>query len=119
MKAHPFTYNVDCHPSGAEVLVLWLDCDREGENICFEVMDNVVPAMRRPPPGGTNVFRARFSAISAPEIKAALDALVAPNKDEALAVDARQELDLKVTHCSACLDVANLKPCRFNADEKL
>ncbi|KAL4458501.1 hypothetical protein ABPG75_013366 [Micractinium tetrahymenae] len=78
-----------------DCLVLWLDCDREGENICFEVVDNTVKWMNRAG-AEQQVFRARFSAISAPEIRQAMAGLGAPNRAEALAVDARQELDLKV-----------------------
>ncbi|CAM6081712.1 unnamed protein product [Calypogeia fissa] len=79
---------------GTDYLVLWLDCDREGENICFEVMESAVPAMRRG--NGQQVFRARFSAISEKDIRTAMNSLVEPNRNEALAVDARQEIDLKV-----------------------
>lgn len=94
-KAHVCRH-LQTEGKGADFLVLWLDCDREGENICFEVMDNVLPHMKRGAPGQQTVFRARFSAVSAPEVKAAMANLGAPNKAEALAVDARQELDLKV-----------------------
>jgi DNA topoisomerase-3 len=81
--------------------VLWLDCDREGENICFEVISCVMPhALSRPelrtPGGGQKVFRAKFSAITPADINKAMQNLSYPNEYESLSVEARQELDLKV-----------------------
>eukprot|EP00501_MAST-03F_sp_TOSAG23-6_P000842 GSMAST32.ASY1.ANO1.874.1 assembled CDS len=46
-----------------------MDCDREGENINFEVLDDILKAY---------------------------NSLIRPNKNESLSVDARQELDLKI-----------------------
>ncbi|KAL3315335.1 DNA topoisomerase 3-beta-1 [Cichlidogyrus casuarinus] len=78
--------------SGASQLVLWLDCDREGENICFEVIDAVLSSMVP----RAAIHRAHFTAVTDQEITHAINNLRVPNQNEALAVDARQELDLRI-----------------------
>lgn len=78
---------------GCDTLVLWLDCDKEGENICFEVMDAVSGSIKnvRSP---SVTFRAKFSAITDKDIKYAMNNLAHPNENEALSVDARQEVNV-------------------------
>ncbi|KAA8547075.1 hypothetical protein F0562_003504 [Nyssa sinensis] len=72
-------------------LVLWLDCDREGENIAFEVVEVCTEANRH-----LNIWRARFSALIDREIHESVQSLVQPNKLFADAVDVRQEIDLRI-----------------------
>ncbi|KAF5301451.1 hypothetical protein FQA39_LY02180 [Lamprigera yunnana] len=81
---------------GCDTLVLWLDCDKEGENICFEVMNAVSGAISGNVYNSNITYRARFSAITEKDIKAAFNSLVFPNENEAKSVDARQELDLRI-----------------------
>ena len=83
---------------GVDFIALWMDCDREGESINFEVLDCCMHLMRSGG-GGSNydrVYRAYFSAINPSDIRKAYDALGKPDKNQSLSVDARQELDLKV-----------------------
>lgn len=74
-----------------DMLVLWLDCDREGENIAFEVIAvcaSVNPRLR--------VLRAQFSAVSSSAVQAALANLRPPDRNASDAVDARQEIDFRI-----------------------
>lgn len=57
------------------VLIIWTDCDREGENIGFEIIDvcrEVKPNLK--------ILRAHFSEITGPAINRALNTLTEPNK---------------------------------------
>ncbi|KAG2543263.1 hypothetical protein PVAP13_9NG735900 [Panicum virgatum] len=72
-------------------LVLWLDCDREGENIAYEVIEVCTGANSH-----LNIWRARFSALIDREIHESVQRLGRSNKLFADAVDARQEIDLRI-----------------------
>ena len=75
----------------AQWLVIWTDCDREGENIGYEVINvcqKVKPSIR--------IFRAKFSEITFPSIDRALRNLAAPDLKTSQAVDVRSELDLRI-----------------------
>lgn len=72
---------------GCDMVAIWTDCDREGENIAMQIKQLVV---------GKQVRRARFSAVSAQEVEDALNHLVEINEKESDAVDARMELDLRI-----------------------
>ena len=83
--------NLEHAVRGCTELILWLDCDREGEAIGFEVMDAclaVVPRLR--------VRRARFSALIPRDIHYALANLVQPDSNQSEAVLARSEIDLRL-----------------------
>lgn len=79
--------NIKALAKECDRVVIWTDCDREGENIAMQIK-SLLP--------GKEVKRARFSAISRQEIENALRNLVNINTHESDAVDARIELDLRI-----------------------
>lgn len=59
-----------------------LDNDREGENICFEIINDLKLPMNK-------IFRLRFSALTGPEIARAMSKLDKPNRNLSDAVEVR------------------------------
>ncbi|XP_029663967.1 DNA topoisomerase 3-alpha [Formica exsecta] len=72
-------------------LIIWTDCDREGENIGFEIIQ-VCQAIKP----NIRVYRAKFSEITKQSIERALSTLGEPDKAISDAVDVRSELDLRI-----------------------
>lgn len=71
----------------AAILVLWLDCDREGEAIAFEVVEVCGT--------GLDTYRAKFSSLDPAEVMRAYSTLGRPDRLKSEAVAARSELDLR------------------------
>ncbi|KAF8481542.1 prokaryotic type I DNA topoisomerase [Gautieria morchelliformis] len=75
----------------SQMLMIWTDCDREGENIGMEVAK-----VCRKANNNIRVKRAKFSAIIAQQIHHAAQNPVELDKAQADAVDARTILDLRL-----------------------
>lgn len=83
--------NLEFEVRFCDALIIWTDCDREGENIGYEVIDvcrKIKPNIR--------VYRAKFSEITSQAIYRAINNLGEPNKAVSDAVDVRSELDLRI-----------------------
>jgi DNA topoisomerase III len=72
-------------------LIIWTDCDREGENIGYEIID-VCQAVKR----NISIHRAKFSDMTAASITRAVNNLIQPDERVSHAVDVRTELDLRI-----------------------
>lgn len=75
----------------ADILIIWTDCDREGENIGGEILKCVRGVKPR-----IDTYRARFSEITPAAIRRAMNNLVRLDEKIIEAVDCRQELDLRI-----------------------
>ena len=89
---------------GAKVLVIWTDCDREGEAIGGEI----VATVRTVVPDIT-VRRARFSGLVERDVRAAARALVALDQRQVDAVAARAEIDLRLGSAFTRLQTLTLR----------
>lgn len=96
--------NIEDLSINADLVVIWTDCDREGENIGKQIQSLVY---------NKKVKRARFSAISKHEILKAFDNLCDINQYESDAVEARQEIDLRIGCAFTVLQTLALQKTLF------
>ena len=87
--------NIEVQARYAQILYIWTDCDREGENIGSEIRDVATKINRRLRDPGKTV-RARFSNIERAHIIEAARNPVPLDDAQANAVASRIELDLRI-----------------------
>jgi DNA topoisomerase III len=96
--------NIEREAVKADMVIIWTDCDREGENIGRQIRE-VVHGIKR-----IDVKRARFSGITLGEIENALNNLEDINEADADAVDTRMELDLRIGSAFTRLQTLGVAP---------
>ena len=104
---------LEMEASRANVLVLWLDCDREGENIAYEVY-TICHRRKRT----IDVLRAHFSSFTPGDIQHACNTLGRLDRNASAAIDARQELDLRIGSVYTRMQTLNLQK-KINLESKV
>ncbi|KAI9166677.1 DNA topoisomerase [Paramyrothecium foliicola] len=89
----------------AQLLVIWTDCDREGEHIGQEIVD----AARSGNPN-VQVKRAKFSNVERAHVLSAAQRLIDLDTKQVNAVSARIELDLRIGYAFTRFMTNNLRP---------
>ena len=84
-------YNIQNLAARNQILIIWTDCDREGEHIGYEILEVVLE--RNP---NIQVYRAIFSEITKTSVEKALLELRPLDINQSNAVDVRMELDLRL-----------------------
>ena len=81
--------------SDADIICLWLDNDREGENISFEILQILYNRMRLQ--NYQQIYRVKFSSLVKRDLVLAFNSVSdGPSVNDALCVEARQIFDLKI-----------------------
>jgi DNA topoisomerase-3 len=85
--------NLQIEARSSQMLLIWTDCDREGEHIGSEIV-----AVCKKSNSNIRVLRAKFSSVSERDVKNAIkfSNLVPLDFLQAKAVEARIELDLRI-----------------------
>ncbi|EAS00239.2 DNA topoisomerase (macronuclear) [Tetrahymena thermophila SB210] len=87
-----------------DTLILWLDCDREGEAIAYEVID-----ICREINKNLLIKRAWFSSLDRLNVTNAINNLRDPRKELSEAVESRMEIDLRIGSAFTVFQTLNLK----------
>lgn len=86
--------NLEEQARSADWLVIWTDCDREGEHIGSEIVQICQRVNHR-----LQVYRARYSAVTQSELRRAMAQLQRLDQRQVAAVNVRSELDLRTGAC--------------------
>ncbi|KAG0049671.1 DNA topoisomerase [Gryganskiella cystojenkinii] len=104
--------NLQSQAQWADQVMIWTDCDREGENIGAEVA-----TVCRNKKARIAVTRARFSSVTPAEVHRAMRNPVELDQRQADAVDARIELDLRVGASFTRFQTLSFKHLVFQAGD--
>ncbi|KAF3347640.1 hypothetical protein BJF96_g9200 [Verticillium dahliae] len=96
--------NIEQQARYCDLLIIWTDCDREGENIGREIV-----GLAKKGKPTIRVKRAKFSNIERTHVIQAAKNLVDLDERQADAVDARMELDLRIGYAFTRFLTTNLR----------